>query len=255
MPYFTIFPAIDLRHGEVVRLREGDPNQQKTYSQNPGEVANSWITAGTTWLHVVNLDGAFGESDFANQYALQVILDVTRNTGVQIQFGGGLRSRNAIDIALSLGVDRVVLGTLAIEEPETISTLVTRYGPDRIAVSLDARNGYVQIRGWKADSALLAVDVAQELHRQGLEWLVYTDIARDGIQSGLNLPATVSLAQISQLNVIASGGVGSWEDISGARSSGLAGVIVGKALYEGTFEPAELFRFGNRPATQPDDHE
>ena len=241
MTGFTVFPAIDLRQGQVVRLVEGDPLKPTYYSADPAETAQRWLKAGATWLHVVNLDGAFGESSSANQAALHKILAAARQAHASIQFGGGLRSPEAADAALEMGVARIILGTLAIEQPQVVADLLARWGPERVAVSLDARQGQVQVRGWQQATALLASVVASDFKRQGLGWLIFTDISRDGLQTGLNLPATLDLALGSGLQVIASGGVRDWDDIQGARQGGLAGVIVGRALYEGAFDPARLF--------------
>lgn len=244
---FTVFPAIDLRAGSVVRLKEGDPNRQTSYADSPAVAARRWIDAGARWLHVVNLDGAFGEAAGANLSALQDILAEAQQAGVPVQFGGGLRSLETIGSVLDSGVSRAVLGTAIVEQPELLAEALARWGAERIAASLDARDGQIQIRGWQSSTPLLAVEVAAWLAAQGLRWLVFTDIARDGLQSGLNLPATRSLAQGSGLKVIASGGVSSLEDAQAAKSAGLAGVIVGRALYEGAIRPEELFKL-DQPA-------
>ena len=241
MAGFTIFPAIDLRKGQVVRLAEGDPLKSTHYAADPAEAAERWLQAGAKWLHVVNLDGAFGESGLANRGALEKIVTIAGKHRAYIQFGGGLRSLEAVNRAFEMGVTRIILGTLAIEQPHLAASLLAQWGPERIAVSLDARNGAVQVRGWQEATPLLAGEVASEMKQKGLKWLIFTDISRDGLQTGLNLPATIELAQSSGLQVIASGGVRDWADINGSRQGGLAGVIVGRALYEGAFEPVRLF--------------
>jgi phosphoribosylformimino-5-aminoimidazole carboxamide ribotide isomerase len=240
-PSFTIFPAIDLRGGQVVRLKEGDPNRQTSYSADPAAAARRWISAGARWLHVVNLDGAFGESTSANLAALAAILLVAVPAGIPVQFGGGLRSIEAIQSVLDLGVTRAVLGTIVVEQPQVLKEALASWGSESFAASLDARDGRVQVRGWQSATPLLATDLARTLKQSGLRWLVFTDIARDGLQTGLNLPATVELARQSGLDVIASGGVSSLEDVRQARSAGLSGAIVGRALYESTVDPAQLF--------------
>ena len=239
--HFTIFPAIDLRSGQVVRLKEGDPHRQTLYDADPAKAARRWIEAGATWLHVVNLDGAFAESDSANLQALTMILAEAKHSGVPVQFGGGLRTLKAIQSALELGVTRVVLGTVVVEQPEVLSHALAQWGNERVAAGLDARDGRVQVRGWQNDTPQMVSELAQRLGQDGLRWLVFTDIARDGLQTGLNLAATTQLAQSSGLNVIASGGVGQIEEVLAARTAGLAGVIVGRALYEGSIDPVELF--------------
>lgn len=238
---FIVFPAIDLRAGQVVRLKEGDPQRQTSYSTEPASVARRWLAAGASWLHVVNLDGAFGETESANSIALQAILAEADRSNIPVQFGGGLRSLDAIEKALAAGVSRVILGTVIVEKPELCSEALQRWGAEQVGVSLDARDGRVQVRGWQSDTPLLAMDTACRLSEEGLRWLVFTDISRDGLQTGLNLTATVNLARASQLRVIASGGVGSLEDIQQARQANLAGVIVGRALYEGSIQPEEIF--------------
>lgn len=236
---FIVFPAIDLRAGQVVRLAEGDPARQTAYSNDPADAAGRWLSDGANWLHVVNLDGAFDQPDAANRAALRAILAVAAKAGAKVQFGGGLRSLNAVRQALDLGVERVVLGTLAVEQPNLLAQAIRQWGAERVAAGLDAREGFVQVRGWQQASPLTAHQAAQTLRQAGLRWLVFTDISRDGLQTGLNLPATLDLARQSGLSVIASGGVGGLEDIRAVRQSGLPGVIVGRALYEGTLKLSE----------------
>jgi phosphoribosylformimino-5-aminoimidazole carboxamide ribotide isomerase len=241
-----IYPAIDLRRGQVVRLQEGDPARQTQYDPDPAQAARRWLAAGARWLHVVNLDGAFGEAGAANRAALIAILGVAREYAVPVQFGGGLRTPETLAEVQELGVARCVLGTAIIEQPDLLPTALARWGAERIVAGLDAREGIVQVRGWQQGSGQPAVKLAQHLAGQGLRWLVFTDIARDGLQTGLNIAATADLARQSGLNVIASGGVGGWPDIHAAHAAGLPGAIVGKALYEGKFVPAELFAFSSR---------
>jgi phosphoribosylformimino-5-aminoimidazole carboxamide ribotide isomerase len=233
---FEIFPAIDLRAGKVVRLRQGDPGQQTTYADDPGEVARRWLEDGAGWLHVVNLDGAFGEFDDANQKALKAILEVSQEFEAKVQFGGGLRSATQIEAALALGIDRIVLGTLAVENPRLLQQVIQTFGAERVAAGLDARQGWIQVRGWKEGTPVQALELALQLKQLGLDWLIFTDIARDGLGAGLNLEATRDLANASGLNVIASGGVNSQEDVRMARDARLAGVIIGRALYEGQLD-------------------
>ena len=236
---FIVFPAIDLRAGQVVRLAEGDPARQTAYSNDPAAAAERWLSEGARWLHVVNLDGAFDQPDAANRAALRAILAVASQAGANVQFGGGLRSLDAVRVALDLGVERVVLGTLAVERPDLLADAIRQWGVERVAAGLDARDGFVQVRGWQQASPLTALQAAQTLRQAGLHWLVFTDISRDGLQTGLNLPATLDLARRSGLSVIASGGVGSLDDIRAVRQSGLPGVIIGRALYEGTLKLSE----------------
>lgn len=232
---FTIYPAIDLRNGKVVRLKEGDPNRMTSYSDDVVQTASQWLNAGASWLHVVNLDGAFGESDSANQNALENILKL----GTQVQFGGGLRSMDMIEKILEMGVSRAVLGTIAIEQPELVKDAIQKFGAEKIAVGIDARDGFVSVRGWKEDSKILATDLALQMRTFGLATVIFTDIRRDGLGSGLNISATKELMQTSGLDVIASGGVHTVEDVIAARDAKLSGAIIGRALYEGTIDLKE----------------
>jgi len=233
---FTIFPAIDLRAGRVVRLKEGDPARMTAYSDDPAETARRWLREGASWLHVVNLDGAFGESDHANHSALESILSVAKSFGARVQFGGGLRSLMSVERALDLGVSRVVLGTAAVEQPDLIADVLTRFGAQQIAVGIDARDGMVRVRGWKDDSGISATDLALHMRTLGLRTVIFTDVRRDGLGSGLNIDATRELAEIGGLDVIASGGVHTLEDVTAARDAALSGVIIGRAIYEGTLD-------------------
>jgi len=233
---FVVYPAIDLRGGKVVRLKEGDPARMTSYGDDPAEMARRWLSAGAGWLHVVNWDGAFGEGDSANRDALQKILKVAREFDAHVQFGGGMRSLDAIDDVLKLGVSRAVLGTIAIERPDVVADALARFGAEQIAVGIDARDALVRTRGWKDDSGISATDLALQMRTLGLRTVIFTDIRRDGLGSGLNIAATRALVDTSGLDVIASGGVHTIEDVIAARDSGLAGSIIGRALYEGTIE-------------------
>ncbi len=236
---FILYPAIDLRRGQVVRLKEGDPLRQTQFSDNPAETAQRWLDAGAVWLHVINLDGAFGEEESPNLLAVQAILDAAQPYNARIQLGGGLRDLEGIQKVLDLGVERAILGTLAVKDPDALAAALLRWGNERIAVSLDARGEVVQTHGWQENSHLNLFTMAAQLKGQGLRHLVYTDISRDGMQTGFNLETTVQLAQQSGLQVIASGGVRSPEDIAAAQANGLAGIILGRALYEGQINLAD----------------
>ncbi len=226
---WNIYPAIDLRHGRVVRLRQGDPRQETRYADDPLAVARRWQEAGAEWLHVVNLDGAFGERGAENQDALGRIL----STGLSVQFGGGLRDLAGIRRALDLGASRVVIGTAAVRDPALVEAALAAFGPERVAVGIDARKGQVQTHGWKEAAPVTAIELAQRWAGAGVRWAIFTDVARDGMGSGLNLKATTQLALKTGLHVIASGGVASLEDVRQTYKAGLSGVIIGRALYEG----------------------
>lgn len=239
MSTFTVYPAIDLRAGRVVRLREGDPARQTTYSDDPARTAGNWLEGGACWLHVVNLDAAFGEHDSANQAALEAILETAKGFDARVQFGGGMRSIKSVERAIQLGVRRVILGTVTIEQPQVVADAIQQFGAERIAVGIDARDGFVRVHGWRSDSRISAIDLALQMRDAGVRTIVFTDISRDGLGSGLNIPSTRALADASGLDVIASGGVHTIADGTAAQEAGLAGVIIGRALYEGTIDLKE----------------
>ena len=226
---WTVYPAIDLRRGKVVRLRQGDPERETQYSDEPLSVARRWQEAGAAWLHIVNLDGAFGEQSQENQRALERML----STGLPVQLGGGLRDLEGIRRALDLGVSRVIIGTAAVNDPALVEAALGAWGPERVAVGVDAREGKVRTHGWKEASSFTAVELAQKWADQGARWTVFTDVARDGVGVGVNVGAAAHLAQTTGLSVIAAGGVASLQDVRRARQAGLKGVIIGRALYEG----------------------
>ena len=229
MSEFTVFPAIDLRHGQVVRLIQGDSERQTTYAHDPYAVAQDWISAGAKWLHVVNLDGAFGEESQSNMEALHSILTL----GAKVQLGGGLRTRSAIESALDMGVERVILGTVAIEDPDLIDQVIAAFGGERVVVGIDARGGKVRIRGWRKGSELDPLAFGRKITDQGVWTTIVTDITRDGMERGVNLDLASQIQSETGLAVIAAGGVNSVQDVQRAKEVGLDGIIIGRALYEG----------------------
>jgi len=239
-----IFPAIDLRQGRCVRLRQGWPDAETIFSEDPLAVARHWTGQGAEWLHVVNLDGAFanGEISVTKSQMRQLpvnwmhLREIASTVGVPIQFGGGLRDLDSIALALELGAARVILGTVAVRQPQVVAQAIERFGAERIVVSIDAREGRVAVQGWKEISHLDAVDLACRMRDMRVRRVVYTDIARDGMLTGINVKATRWLAEETGLQVIASGGVASLQDIRALRDiepCGVEGVIVGQALYTG----------------------
>ncbi len=244
---WAVYPAIDLRRGRVVRLKQGDPDRETAYADDPARVSQRWREAGAEWLHVVNLDGAFGEQGNANRSALPAILTV----GARVQFGGGLRSMEDVQQALELGVSRVVLGTAAVNDPALVEEALAEFGPQRVTVGIDARRGRVQTHGWQETTAISPHQLAQRWAGRGLRWVIFTDVARDGMGSGLNLEATVELARETGLNVIASGGAASLDDVRRAYRAGLSGVIIGRALYEGHVSLREALQVGQPHLTSP----
>ena len=226
---FTIFPAIDLRAGKVVRLAQGDPARQTSYADDPRQWAERWQSEGADWLHVINLDGAFGEDTRPNMQALEAILTV----GLNVEFGGGIRDRVSIETVLGMGVRRVFLGTAAIQEPALVEWAIDAFGPAHIAGDIGVRDNQVVVKGWQETTALNVLTVGLRLRAQGLEWCVLTDVSRDGVRTGVNIASPVELQNATGLQVVASGGVSSLADVQRVHESGLAGVVIGRALYEG----------------------
>ena len=235
---FTIFPAIDLRAGKVVRLAQGNPGCQTIYGDNPRLWAERWQSEGAEWLHVINLDGAFGEDICLNMQALKAILDL----GLNVEFGGGIRDRASIKTILDLGVRRVFLGTAAIQNPALVDWAIAAYGPARIAGDIGSRSNQVTIKGWQEITSLSVHEVGTRFRAQGLEWCVLTNVKRDGVSGGIDLASAVELQDASGLQVVASGGVKNLEDVHRVLKAGLAGVIVGRALYEGKISLAECLK-------------
>lgn len=231
-----VYPAIDLRGGRCVRLTQGDFQRETIFAEDPVEVARRWVSEGAEWLHVVNLDGALGISGKTNLDALERIC---RAVSAKIQFGGGLRSAGDIDGVLELGVSRVVLGTVAVHQPEVVAQALAEHGPERVAIGLDARDGLVAVQGWTDVSKLTAVALGQRMARAGVERVVYTNIAQDGTLSGVDVEGARDLARATGLKVIASGGVSSYEDLRRlyeCAAEGIEGVIIGMALYRGVLQ-------------------
>lgn len=238
MSKFIVYPAIDLRFGEVVRLRQGKGDRQTVYGKDPRSVARDWIEAGAEWLHVVNLNGAFGEETEQNEIAIQKIVAVAKDR-VKVQLGGGLRSLEDISAAFALGVTRIVLGTSVIENPDLGIEVIDEFGAGKIAFGFDAVGQELMSRGWQARSGLSMLALSEKLALAGAQTIIYTNIKKDGMQTGVDWKNAQQLADRTGMSVIASGGVAALEDISRVRDAGLAGVIVGRALYEGNFSLKE----------------
>jgi phosphoribosylformimino-5-aminoimidazole carboxamide ribotide isomerase len=244
MDSFFVYPAIDLRSGLVVRLSQGDPDRQTVYGDDPGAVARRWLGLGAHWLHVVNLDGAFGDPDAKNRDALLSILKAAADAGGDrhVQLGGGLRSLNDVEHALTMGVSRAIIGTAAIETPQLVAEAVARFGAEQVGVGIDARNNKVRVRGWTRSVATDPVSLGADLVNRGVSTVVFTNIARDGVGTGVDVNGTRRLADKTGLSVIASGGVASLEDVRRVKDAGLSGVIIGRALYDGTIDLEEALK-------------
>jgi phosphoribosylformimino-5-aminoimidazole carboxamide ribotide isomerase len=238
-----LFPAIDLKEGVCVRLEQGDMARATVFNRDPTAQARVFEQQGFQYLHVVDLDGAFAGRP-VNAQAVEGILRAIR---IPLQLGGGVRDLATVEGWLAKGVSRVIIGTAAVRDPEFVKNAAKKY-PGQIAVGLDARDGKVAVEGWAETSQLSALDIAKRFEDAGVAAIIYTDIARDGLLKGLNLDATIALADAVSIPVIASGGLGSLEDVKALlepRAKKLAGAIAGRALYDGRLDPAEALALIN----------
>jgi len=233
-----IYPAIDLKDGKCVRLYKGDMNNDIVYNEDPGAQAFEWAHAGFSWIHVVDLNGAI-EGKPVNREAVQSIL---KSADVPIQLGGGIRNMDQIEFWLSEGISRVILGTVAVRDPDLVKEACNKF-PGQIAVGIDARHGKVAVEGWVEEANIQSFDLVRMFEDTGVSAIIYTDIDRDGTGEGPNMISTIALAQDTSIPIIASGGVGSMEDLCLVREAeqyGVHGVIVGKALYDGRLSPENV---------------
>lgn len=237
-----LIPAIDLKDGKCVRLRQGRMEDSTVFSDDPVAMAGRWVQAGAQRLHLVDLNGAFAGRP-QNAEVVRRIADAF--PGLPIQVGGGIRSEETVETYLNAGVRYVIIGTKAVQEPHFVSDLCMTF-PGHVIVGLDAKDGKVAVDGWSKLSKHDVVDIAQRFERDGVEAIVYTDIGRDGMMQGVNVEATVRLAQAVSIPVIASGGVTNLDDIKAlcaVENEGVAGTILGRALYEGSLDLAEAQRY------------
>jgi phosphoribosylformimino-5-aminoimidazole carboxamide ribotide isomerase len=236
---FAVYPAIDLRRGRCVRLEKGEASRETVYGDDPLAVARSFAEAGAEWIHVVDLDAAFG--DGSNR---ALIRSIVASTSLHVQTGGGLRTEDDLAEVLEAGAARAVIGTAAIENPELVRRAVERWGVERIAVGLDARGRRPAARGWTEESGTDLFDLGGRMVEMGARTIIHTDIERDGMLQGPNVELSRALAEASGAEVIVSGGVGSGADVRAAASAGrgIVGIIVGKAIYEGRVDLAEAVR-------------
>jgi phosphoribosylformimino-5-aminoimidazole carboxamide ribotide isomerase len=233
----VLFPAIDLKGGRCVRLEQGKPEREKAYSDDPASIAREWVRQGAQWLHVVDLDGALSTEpqNLASLRAIRAAVDIP------IQFGGGNRTIDIVSTVIGIGIDRVVLGTAALQSAEFLKKACQRFAR-KIAVGIDARGGKVAIKGWREATDVDAAEFAQKAAEAGADLIIYTDIARDGMLTGPNLHALKHMAEHSSLPIIASGGISSLDDIRAVAQVAperITGMIIGKALYEGNFSLEE----------------
>ncbi|MDD5109096.1 MAG: 1-(5-phosphoribosyl)-5-[(5-phosphoribosylamino)methylideneamino]imidazole-4-carboxamide isomerase [Candidatus Omnitrophica bacterium] len=235
-----IIPAIDLKEGKVVRLFQGKFNQEKVYSSDPVKVAKHWAKQGAKFLHIVDLDGALSGAP----KNLKVLGEIVKEVGIPVEFGGGVRNTQTISKLLALGVQRVILGTKAASDGKFLKKSREKFG-DKVIVSIDAKNGKVLTQGWNRNSVKTTLDFARQLKKIGFNQVIYTDISKDGTLRGPNILGIKELLKETGLNVIASGGISGLRDLvklDKLKAQGLAGVIIGKALYEGKFTLAQALK-------------
>jgi phosphoribosylformimino-5-aminoimidazole carboxamide ribotide isomerase len=230
-----IFPAIDLKDGKAVRLYKGDMKSAKIYSENPLNIAKEFEDMGAEWLHMVDLNGAFK----GTPVNLKAIEEIRKNTSLKIQLGGGIRDEDTIKRYLDLGINRLILGSIAVKDPEYVINLAEKYP---IAVGIDAKDGYVAVSGWEKKENIKAIDLAKKFENSKIECIIATDISKDGTLQGLNLDFVLEIGNASKKNVIASGGVASENDIIKAKEKNIYGVIIGKAFYEGKIDLKKMFK-------------
>ncbi len=223
-----LYPAIDLKDGQCVRLKQGEFKEITVYSQKPEEVAALWQSQGATFLHLVDLDGALAGRSVNDK----VIKKIADTVSIPIEIGGGIRSEEAIESMLSLGVARVIIGTKAARNPEFIRDMVKKFGQDRIVAGVDAKDGMVAVEGWEKISGITASELCNRMKEYGVRHIVYTDISRDGMLTGPNVEYTKKLTEETGMDIIASGGMSSMEDLRQLYHAGVCGAIIGKALYE-----------------------
>lgn len=233
-----IFPAVDIKGGQAVRLKQGKADQETVFSSDPVAMAKKWQEQGGKWLHVIDLDGAFSGEPVNRD----LIKNICSSVDMPVQLGGGIRDLETAKAYLDTGVSRLIIGTIALTEPELFGSICKAF-PGQIGVSLDAEGGVLKTKGWVEDSGLTIYDVLPRLEEQGVAFIIYTDIDRDGMQTGVNLPALTKLAQTSSVPVIAAGGVATLDDIKAlyplTKEANLEGAISGKAIYTGTLDLKE----------------
>ncbi|NTY01298.1 1-(5-phosphoribosyl)-5-[(5-phosphoribosylamino)methylideneamino]imidazole-4-carboxamide isomerase [Deinococcus sp. JMULE3] len=231
-----IIPCVDIQSGRAVRLFEGDPDRETVYFNSPLDAARHWVSLGAGLVHLVDLDAATGRGE--NR---AVIAQITQELGVPVEVGGGIRSRDAAEDLLRLGVDRVVIGTAAVKQPELVRELIAAHGPERVVVSLDARGLEVATHGWAQGSGVMVADLTPTLADAGLETLIFTDVTRDGTLRGLNRDLMAQVRRLWTNTLIVGGGVANLDDVRLLREERIEGAIVGRAIYEGTLPfPATL---------------
>lgn len=248
---FTVFPAVDISGGRCVRLLQGAFGTETVYSDDPVEVARGFSSAGARWLHIVDLDGA-KTGVAANR---ELVIEVVKAASCPVQAGGGVRTMDDVEELLAAGANRVVLGTVALEDPDAMRAACTRFG-ERIAVSLDARRGELATHGWTVGTGVPVMEAVKAFADAGVSWFIYTDVSRDGTLSGPDIDGLLELAGATDLPVIASGGIGTLDELRSVarlRSQGVTGAIVGRALYEHKFDVRQAIHAADDAASDRDD--
>jgi phosphoribosylformimino-5-aminoimidazole carboxamide ribotide isomerase len=233
-----LYPAIDIKNGKCVRLLQGQFDKETVYSDSPIEVAKRWEECGASFIHVVDLDGAL-DGVWTNK---QTISSIVNAVNIPVQTGGGIRKIEDIEERLNVGLNRVIIGTLAIKEPEIVKEAVKRFGLDKIVVGIDAKDGMVAVHGWEEVSKVSALDLCLQMKEYGINTIVYTDISKDGMMSGPNIEQTKELVEKTGMDIIASGGVANMEDLKNVDSINADGAIIGKALYTEAIDLTEAVK-------------
>lgn len=226
-----IFPAIDIKNGRCVRLEQGDFNKEKVFSENPAEVAQNFEKLGAEYIHLVDLDGAL-DGELKNK---KVISEIIEAVNIPLELGGGIRNLERIEELIDLGISRVILGTAAVKNPKLVEKAIEKFGSDKIVIGIDAKKDMVAIKGWVEISKIETLDLVKKMEKIGVKTIIYTDIAKDGMLEGVNIEEIVKITENSSINVVASGGVSSIEDIKELKklnNSQIEGIITGKAIYE-----------------------
>lgn len=235
-----IFPAIDIKNGECVRLKKGDMNTAHKVAENFLDTALSFKQAGAAWIHMVDLDGAVN----GKRINTSVFTETAEKSGLKVEVGGGIRTAEDVEYYLSRGIERVIIGSAALNNPQLVSDCIKEYGAEKIVLGIDARNGMVAAEGWVKTSEISYIELAKRMEEKGVKYIIFTDIGRDGMLSGPNLEQLFALNDAVSCNIVASGGIKDIEDIKAVKAGGLYGVICGKSIYSGTLSLKEAVKVG-----------
>lgn len=235
-----IFPAIDIKNGECVRLKKGDMNTAHKVAENFLDTALSFKQAGAAWIHMVDLDGAVN----GKRINTSVFTETAAKSGLKVEVGGGIRKAEDVEYYLSRGIERVIIGSAALNNPQLVSDCINEYGAEKIVLGIDARNGMVAAEGWVKTSEISYIELAKRMEEKGVKYIIFTDIGRDGMLSGPNLEQLFALNYAVSCNIVASGGIKDIEDIKAVKDGGLYGVICGKSIYSGTLSLEEAVKVG-----------